>query len=155
MKYVLFFFLFAFFIIGIFNYMEIRKIKKIKRQKEVTLNLIDRYLKLYWDLLPSFIQTAKKSKCDQKELEIVILARNHIYNRMDISTKLWHHVQIEEGLKKMNLEDSKELMTQRARLEEIENQIMNISKEYEKLNEILEEKKQNPFLKVFFWLFKL
>ena len=155
MKNVLFFCFFAFFIIGIFNYMEVRKIKKIKRQKEVTLKLIDRYLKLYWDLIPSFIKVAKKSQCDKRILGDVILSRNHIYERMDISTKLWNHVKIEEGLKKMNLEGSKELMDQRIRLEEIENQIMNISKEYEKLNGILEEKKQNPFLKVFFWLFKL
>lgn len=155
MEYVLMVVFLGLFILGIFNYVEIRKMKKIKSQKEVTLNLIDRYMKLYWDLLPNLIQKAKKSKCDKKGLEEVILTRNHIYDRMDISTKLLSHVKIEECLKKLNFDGSKELLDQRSRLEEIENQILNISKEYERLNGILEEKKQNPFLKIFVFLFKL
>lgn len=153
MKYFILLFLFFFFVIGILNYIEIRKIKKINREKEVTLTLIDHYMKLYWDTLPKLMNsTEKKKDCNKQVLEQIKLERNHVYERMNMVERLINHAKMEKLLEELDFKEESDSYLQ---LKEIENQIGNVSKEYERLNQLIERKKENPLLKVILFVIKL
>ena len=151
MKYVIIIALFSLFIIGILNYIEIQKIRRLNHEKNASMKLIDSYMRLYWNELPEVIQSLKqRNDIPKKVLEKLILERNHIYDRMNITEKLIHHAKIEDLLKKLS---TKEISFEK--LEGIELQIMVVSKEMERLNEEIEKKKKNPFLKLILPFIKL
>lgn len=150
--------IFILFMIGILNFIEIKKIRKLEKEKQVIFNFIDEYMKLYWNFLPPFIKDLKKSKtCDKNLLSSLMMERNHIYERMDISEKLISHAKIEEILKKIYEMTAQEenIIKKAFRLKEIEAQIINMSKEYERICTEIKEKKNNPFLKILFLFIKI
>ena len=147
----------VFFLLGIFNWIQIQKIRTKKKEKEVTLKLMDTYMKLYWKILPEFLDGLKKEKGISKKIFGQLIAECNVsYEKLNITEKLMKHAKIEKLLKEIEPSIFKSKQSKKYQeLTIIESQLMKIGEEYQKQMKELEKMKENPFIKFLLPFFKI